>query len=46
MEQGRFAEAIEELRIARDTLPENVGLSPTSVDAQIRRAESGRTSSE
>lgn len=46
MEQGRFDEAIEGLRIARETLPENVGLSPESVDAQIRRAQSGRTSRE
>jgi tetratricopeptide (TPR) repeat protein len=35
----RFDEAIENLNLARDTLPENVGITVESVDREIRRAE-------
>ncbi len=42
MSQGRFDDAIENLLIARDTLPDNVGISIESVDARIRQAESER----
>jgi tetratricopeptide (TPR) repeat protein len=40
--QRRFDEAIENLTIARDTLPDNVGISTESVDTRIRQAESER----
>lgn len=40
--QGRFDEGIEHLMLARDTLPENVGLTPDIVDGEISRAELAR----
>ncbi len=42
MAQRRFDEAIENLMIARHTLPENVGISTESVDARISEAEAER----
>jgi tetratricopeptide (TPR) repeat protein len=38
-DQGRLSEAIEHLRLARDTIPENVGLSPELIDERIRGLE-------
>lgn len=42
LKQGRFDEAIEHLILARDTLPENSGVTTESVDREILKAESGR----
>jgi tetratricopeptide (TPR) repeat protein len=42
IEQGRFDEAIENLTVARDILPANLGITPESVDREMRRAESAR----
>ena len=42
--QGKFDEAIEHLTLARDNLPENVGITPESVAREISRAESARDS--
>lgn len=39
IEQDRFDEALEHLRIVRDSLTENLGPDPELVDAQIRKAE-------
>ena len=44
IQQYRLDEAIENLSIARDTLPENVGLTTDSVDRELRRAERLRAS--
>lgn len=39
IQQGRHEEAINHLRIARDTIPDDVGLRPERIDEVIREAE-------
>jgi tetratricopeptide (TPR) repeat protein len=42
IDQGRFDEAIEHFNLARDTIPDDFGFTPESIDRGIREAERAR----